>query len=796
MREGAALEQERRAPVTVGRGTPEANVPEETVARRSEDAVPAAMGGWMALGLAVILVGLALGRLLVGDEPIEGDPDLMYRPFKTELARALRAGTLPFWSKQLGVGVPLVAESHVAAFYPLNLLIYRVLDVSMAYRLLMWLHYVALALTMYLYARVLRLTPWGAAMAATAFSLCGFQMSHACHEPFYSVMPYLPLALLLTERYLAVGGVWRLAALALVLGLQITLGHFQIQMWTAGLVVATGLWRVVARDAPWRRLAGLALALLWAGAVAMVQLGLTWELMHISRFNRPKISLTVYAFPPAHWAQPALPRLFQGFVGNTLSPYWSRLQTTPDEASFYIGTVPLILAAVGLVLRGDRVLAPWKWLALIGFLLATMPRWFLGGYYALLSLPGLGHFRAPGRFVLWPSLGLCLLAGRGFERAIASRRFWRGYGLAVFFGVLAAAWGVFWSSSPDVLKELGASARNAFLAEAAVAWLVGLAVVALWRIGPRTIPHGVPLLVAFGELTYLFYHGSTPWGRPIRFPERSPVFRRLAAERDVGLIAGRVLDLPVRAGFATAYPNLGITPPPPNYILESARDAIWYTDEMDTWFHRFGVTHGIFEGIKLLRPSRILYVGPDPALDALLPRTHASPNTRRIWRLERYPAFPEARAACVVREAESWGDLIDTLTDSSNSREVWYLKSDRPPDPPGPRARSARVLDWDGRSCVVEHDGTVDLVIRRAHYPGWSARLSDGHEVPIVPADGGLQSVRLPGSGRTRVEFAYHPSHLTELALISIAAATASVLVLFGAAVRHGSRPSRDRSSD
>ena len=38
---------------------------------------------------------------------------------KTELARALRQGRLLFWSNDLGLGVPLVAESHVAAWTPL-----------------------------------------------------------------------------------------------------------------------------------------------------------------------------------------------------------------------------------------------------------------------------------------------------------------------------------------------------------------------------------------------------------------------------------------------------------------------------------------------------------------------------------------------------------------------------------------------------------------------------------------------------------------------------------------------------
>src|SRR2546430_2060729 len=132
---------------------------------------------------AAIAVGVVLGPLLIGYQPVGLDPDLMYRPIKWELARALRAGTLPFWTDRMGLGVPLVAESHVAAFYPLNPLLYRVLDVAAAYRLAMFGHYVALALATFAYARTLGIGALGAALSALSFSLCGFQMVHSGHEP-------------------------------------------------------------------------------------------------------------------------------------------------------------------------------------------------------------------------------------------------------------------------------------------------------------------------------------------------------------------------------------------------------------------------------------------------------------------------------------------------------------------------------------------------------------------------------------------------------------------------------------
>ena len=111
--------------------------------------------------LALALVGVILGGLLVGYEPVGGDPDRLYRPLKSELARACRRAGCRSGAR-FGLGVPLVAESHVAAFYPPNLVLYRILDVSTAYRLSMWLHYVALVATTYGYARCLGISPGAA----------------------------------------------------------------------------------------------------------------------------------------------------------------------------------------------------------------------------------------------------------------------------------------------------------------------------------------------------------------------------------------------------------------------------------------------------------------------------------------------------------------------------------------------------------------------------------------------------------------------------------------------------------
>jgi len=744
--------------------------------------------GWIAVGA----VAMVLSPLLIGIEPVGSDPDLLYRPIKSELTRSLRSGTLPFWSDLFGVGVPLLAESHVAALYPPNILLYRVFGVSFAYRISMWLHFVALAIATYLYARRLGLAPWGAAMASVSFTLCGFQAIHAEHEPFYCVMPYLPLALLLGDLYAETGRAKWLALLALTWGTQLTLGHFQIQFWTGGLTLLVGTWRIVGDRRPWSRIVGLTLALAWGAAVAFAQLGPSWELTRIVGFQRPFKWLVNYSFPPAHWAQPALPAMFLGFRGGPNDPYWSSQMTTASEASLYVGTVTLILAIVGLVGGGrDRTLRPWRFVAAAGLVLALMPRLVPDGYWIVTRLPGLGWFRAPGRYMLLTCFGLSLIGGQALDPAIPRQRFRVGLCMAILFGVVATAATLsWWLHRADYRAELGKETLAIRLGLTALSWGAAILALIVWRRGAagpgpsipeqeqavgRQIASSAPFAVAVIELSMLFYFSPTHWGWSVAFPTASPVAERLARETNVGLVAG-AQDLPTRAGLTTAYPYLGITAPPPNYLLEPSSASHEPLATEARWMRRFGVTHAIRPAGSLDSRGKVIYQGPDPALDRLMPDRGPRPG---VWQLVRLDgAFPPAWAATKAVVTDNWYSLYPKLSSADRHNEAWYTAEDRPPDGSGPRAQEAEVVSWDGRVAMVSHDGTCDLVLRRASYPGWLASIDDGPERPVGRACGGLQAVRLFGSGTTRVRFRHEPTNWRPALAISLTSTIAALLVV------------------
>lgn len=789
---------------------------------------------WLAPGL----LALVLSPLLVGYEPVGGDPDRIFRPIKSELARALKSGTLPFWSDKLGLGIPLLAESHAAALYPPNHILYRAFDVNTAYRLSMWLHNLLIAAATFAYARTIGINPWGAALAGVTFALCGFQAIHSSHEWAYHTLAFLPLLLLATEKYLATGRLLWLAILALLSGLAWTLGHFQIQTWTHAIVAVVVLWRVAFDRRPFIRSAGVIIALMWGALIAAAQLGPSWELARfVGQENRDRI---FYSYPPSHWVELAFPQLFRGI--HPEDPYWFKHQTTGYEACFYIGTIPLLFAFVGLFAR-NRATQVWKFLALLTIALATMPQWWRQGYEWFTQIPALGMFRCPARWTAFASFALALLAGAGFDPTIRKRWFWIGLALGSIFGLGALLNQFMEADTPvdpgSILTSLGI---------APIAWAVSLAAITCWRRtcrepssttywgSPRVTSPPVgegegeepdapprvrcssktpklatsrPTVLAWAvitltacELGFLYYNMTTQWGWAIDLRRDSPVIRHLSMERDVGLVAGEVDNLPVLAGLATAEPYVGFRLVGNNAALSRLAAIKWKfpRGQRYQWdWERLGISHVVTPASDpawlatnaatgnlepAVRQWKIVWHGKDDALSRLA-RSNSASNAWVLLRNER-PVAPMVG----VKTQRAW------LPNENEARNFAFFHFHDQPQyvafpPPIPEVRheqpwtTARLLEWDGKRGKLIHNGSCGLVLRRACYPGWMYRVNEDQWHTALSGDGGFQTLWIDVAGRkavesreeitSQIEIRYSP---TGWPIVAAASATATLLAL------------------
>ncbi|MDG3003051.1 hypothetical protein [Paludisphaera mucosa] len=744
------------------------------------------------------LAAALLSGLLVGVEPVGGDPDRMYRPIKAELARSLAEARLPFWSDRVGLGFPLVAESHAAAFYPPNLLLYRFLSVPFAYRLSMFLHYLFMAGATYAYARRLKLTPYGASLAALSFSFCGFQSIHSSHEWSYHALPYLPLCLLLAERIMAEGRVLPVAGLGLAYGLQLTVGHFQVQSWTAGLVLATGIWRTLESPRHILRVLGVIAGLAWGAAIAAVQLGSSWELARFVGYDdRPFLELAFFGFPPAHWAELVVPSWLRGIPGGPEANYWYALGTTGYEACLYIGTIPLIFAFVGLLSKGGSAMRFWIGVTLATFILAVLPGVWLQGFEWVASLPGMGLFRAPGRFLALTSLGLALFAGHGLDRGGSRVLAWTGLALALVFAATGAWWVVSWSWRPDHVRELGGDRLLIRLAMAGGAWLIAAILAAAWLRG--RVPAQVLLVATAAELGGLYYTSTTDWGWAVPVPGSSPILKRLAAEKDVGKVAGLLSDIPLRFGMAPLFPYTGFAAPPPhryfsaftqrnvpmNSPLTAATSPGYFFYQHTDLLSGYGATHGVWDGPVDSPSVEMIVQQRDETLDRLVNRPAGAP-AHASWRLYRIKdAAPFARA--VGRAGDPFAPIIE-------GRSQKFAYPFAPPD-----ATRSEVTSWDGRTAIVDHDGSCAVVLNRMFYPGWTYTIDDGREEPVSRNSFFVQTAQVPGAGTHRVTFTYRPSYLVPTAMLSAGSLLLALAILGWGAYRRSPSPRKndaDRKDD
>ena len=385
---------------------------------------------------------------------------------------------------------------------------------------------------------------------------------------------------------------------------------------------------------------------------------------------------------------------------------------------------------------------------------------------------------------------MALLAGRGLDRRIDSQRFWGGFAIAIILGALAWGWSIYWTTGSDFRTSLMSKSIVTRFAAAGVVWFLAVVTIIAWR--QKWLGAWAPLTVAAVELAVLVFVGPVVWVWNDKPMEDGPVLKKLAQIEGVGLVGGRLQDLPVSAGNTTAFPYLGITAPPPNYMLESVGTPPPGNDPVEKrWARRFGVTHGVWGVRDSVFGTRVLERIDDPLLDRLMATL---PPSRRgglgPWTLVQVlGAFPGAWTAREVREAKLKMKVAFLRLSENEARdEAWFEPGEGPPGFSEISTGAAEVKSWDGQTAIVEHGGGCILIIRRTYYPGWTYRLDDAPPEPVLRVNCGMQAVPLYGSGIRRVVFEYRPTGLARAAAVSLAAIVAALLVLIAVGLVAGKR--------
>jgi hypothetical protein len=387
------------------------------------------------LGASFLLVGLTLlffWKILLTNLILVGlDTFLYFYPYKAYTTEALLQGRLPLWNPHLFMGTPLLANSQVGVFYPLNWL-FLWLEPPKQVAWSIGLHIALAGLGMLTYARQsLRLGWLAALVTAMMFAFGGYLGAQVEHLNQLNAAAWLPLLFLLYDHSLLRERrwLWRLC-LALTIALTLLAGHTQtvfISLFGLGLY---GLWRAGEQMGAWRMankasyllfairyslfairtLLPLALASLYAAALAAIQLLPTAELSSLSIRSGGLTFREAVAFS----LRPTLLHL------ALLPPVGLDLAQAMGEAFgewvAYLGVSGLLLALLG------GWLSYWnpeirRYVFVAGSGLVLSLGMFNGPLYLALYYlaPGFNLFRVPARWLLLYAFGMAILAGFGLE---------------------------------------------------------------------------------------------------------------------------------------------------------------------------------------------------------------------------------------------------------------------------------------------------------------------------------------------------------------------------------------------
>lgn len=681
-----------------------------------------------------------------------------YFPWRDFAARALRGGTIPLWNPFQFCGTPFLANGQSALFYPLNL-IFWIFDTRRAFGLSALLHLWLAGWFAYLFLRAIRLGRFGATVGAVAFALNGYFITWLYLPTIMASSTWLPLALLLGEKFLRRGAPLFAAGAGAALGFSALAGHPQIFLLCAIFFAVYFLLRG-AYLGQWLRLIGGGL-LIVAGAalLAAVQLAPMAELLRYSHRVASAGGAGYYFY--LAWALPwqnLTTLLLPDFFGNpSLSTYWGKGNYA--EFCTYAGVLPLMLALMGAVygrgFHGRFFAITALFLLLCAF--GTPLNWPLFNL-----VPGMDRAGSPARLLLLYLFSVAFLAGIGanwLAQAAALRpaawlraRLLVIILLLVIFAVLVAFLA---KETIPLLPDLPASEAFAD-ARPNLVWLVVVALAAIvlsFALGRTTrwlrnaLAAAVVLLIVVDLLLFGF--------RYLRFSPRQEVYpnNEVVSFLQQHAGSGRILALspgplanawPASELPQIAYMLRGLRPfpqavfPPNAAMVYSLRDVLGYDS---LYLADYRELMGQLEGHDPSPPTNGNMLLADEARRDLL-----GPLGVRYLLSKKPLAGRDLR---LVRDG-----LVKIYEVLPASSRAWLADSSFTPATAGTAEISADDIDHVRVEANLPAAGY--LVLADGFYPGWQAYAA-GREVTIARARKVFRAVWLPAGNQT-VDFYYRPA--------------------------------------
>jgi Bacterial membrane protein YfhO len=701
---------------------------------------------WLAVGrrlpewlwAALIFLGFAFlvfGRVILRPTLMVSGSDFLQFYFWEGFTRAeLLAGRLPLWNPYFFAGYPAAANPQMLLFYPPAMLL-RLLPISYAFGVSIWLHMSWAGLGMYYLVRQQKLSRPASLLSGLAFMMSGVFVAHVQggHLEWLSTLAWLPWVVWRWQCLLFESGRNRIALAGLVTALMVLGGALRILACVGIMLGILGLFwlGVLVRQKDWRTLAvrvgQAALAVLMALGLSAPQILPALELaarssraVGLSLDCSTQFSLTLNDL--AYLGLPNLP--FQPFLEL--------------ERIGYIGALGLLLALVGLSAVGAR---QWKWTliawAVAGLLLGLGPA---TPVYPLAHtlIPLLSLVRQPFTFIVLISFAGAGLAGLGLEACLvapASRR-WPIY-LASLLLVLSLAADYWLYRASPTPTDTTLYARVSWLASfSAPRYLLALIFVWLLTQLPfKRLSASLAVLALLVDLWLFCYTrvpiltAISPAAQAAYVPALDPAVARIVTEPYMFSDQSMAVDVANAQGYApivvASYDDFvrGLRPAEacPSFehaSLDSSDDAL----------------------LRQLSVAQVVQSKGDT-------RTISDPGPRAWWVGAAFPAASPAEAIEQARTPKFDPYRAVIIEGPAN-------------DGASPGAGTATITTYTPQAVTIQTQAAFQgyLVLNDVWYPGWEATVN-GQPTPIYRANGTFRAVPVP-AGQSTVQMTFHSTYL------------------------------------
>lgn len=628
---------------------------------------------------------------------------------KVFLGESLKRGEFPLWAKDVGGGVPLLAEGQIGAFNLANIVFFGLFDAVTAINLSYLLIFLTVVVGAFFYARAIGLSRLSAIFLGGVFSLSGFFVTHLAHFNLIQAASFLPWQFFFTEKYLQTNQKRFLLGFIFVGSQQIFAGFAQIALISVlGLVIYAFL-----RKKSWRSLFLFLAAILGSLLLALPQIVPTVELVANSyRQNLSVRDIAKYPFAPNRLLTFLAPYFFE-------DPRKGRLETPGGnwvvfwETNGYLGVVPLIALLLVLKTKNKEVRTSYAVISLVATVLLLGK---FSPFFLVFQIPPLSFFRVPARFLLLLVWSLAVLSSLGLETV-------KRKGIVVILTVFS-------------LLNLGffAATYNAFFRDAK-AFLA--------------LPETVQVLRAKDKTWWRIY----PINKATRYYWNDVFFKKGWQN---------VADfLPLRNAVNLHLPLIWTVPSLDFYNSGLLTKRL----ELYSWAVENGISLGASfshvnvssSAAKLLAFGGVKYLlSPIPIMssrDLLVVATVAGQPRFEIYQVR--GVRPHAYTTRNYQVASNIGDLANKMLDSDNTSVV--VEKDVPIiSDLNDGFREARVMKDSDREVVVETEESASslLILSDSFYPNWKSYVSN-RQSEILAVNLNQRGVVVPaGKHVTRFFFA------------------------------------------